>query len=119
MRTSKAHFKYALRFAKNQEETAKADPLASDLIDKDVDNFWKTVYKMNTSSNIQANVIDGITGPDNIADYWRQHFQKILNSNECDISLKSNIMRKFDGIQHNPEMVVSTNSVSQIVDNLE
>ena len=66
---------------------------------------------MNTSSNIQANVIDGITGPDNIADYWRQHFQKILNSNDCDISLKSNIMRKFEGIQHNPEMVVSTNSV--------
>ena len=24
---------------------------------------------MNTSSNIQANVIDGITRPDNIADY--------------------------------------------------
>ena len=69
MRTSKAHFKYALRFAKNQEETAKADALACDLIDKDVNDFWKTVYKMNTSSNIQANVIDGITGPDNIADY--------------------------------------------------
>ena len=119
MRTSKAHFKYALRFAKNQEETAKADALARDLIHKDVDDFWKTVYKMNTSSNIQANVIDCITGPDNIADYWRQHFQKILNSNDCDISLKSNIMRKFEGIQHNPEMVVSTNCVSQIVDNLE
>ena len=28
-------------------------------------------------------------------------------------------MRKFKGIQHNPEMVVSTNCVSQIVDNLE
>ena len=28
-------------------------------------------------------------------------------------------MRKFEGIQHNPEMVVSTNCVSQIVDNLE
>ena len=44
---------------------------------------------MNTSSNIQANVIDGITGPDNIADHWSQHFQKILNSNDCDILLKS------------------------------
>ena len=69
---------------------------------------------MNTSRNIQANVIDGITGPDNIAYYWRQHFQKILNSNDCDISLKSKIMRKFESIQHNPEMIVS-----QIVDNLE
>ena len=60
MRTSKAHFKYALRFAKNQEETAKADALARDLIDKYVDNFLKTVYEVNTSSNIQANAIEGI-----------------------------------------------------------
>ena len=36
---------------------------------------------MNTSS-IQANVIDGVTRPENIADYWRQHFQKILNSTQ-------------------------------------
>ena len=39
------------------------------------------------------------------------------------MSLKSNIMRKFEGSQHNPEMVFSTkssyHSVSQIVDNLE
>ena len=56
-------------FVSLEEETAKADALARDLIDKDVDDFWKTVYKMNMSSNIQANVIDGITGPDNIADY--------------------------------------------------
>ena len=108
-----------LKFAKNQEETSKADAFSRDLIDKIVDNFLKIVYKMNMSSNTQANVIDGITGPINIADYWRQHFQKILNSNDCDISLKSNIMRKFKGIQHNPEMVVSTNCVSQIIDNLE
>ena len=28
-------------------------------------------------------------------------------------------MRKCEGLQHNPQMVVSTNCVSQIVDNLE
>ena len=33
--------------------------------------------------------------------------------------MESNITRKFEGIQHDPEMVVSTNCVSQIVDNLE
>ena len=43
---------------------------------------------MNASSNIQANAIDGITGPEHIADYWRQHFQKIFNSNDCDMSLR-------------------------------
>ena len=48
--------------ARQQEETAKADALARDLSDKDVDNFWKTVHKMNSNSTVQANVTDVITG---------------------------------------------------------
>ena len=43
MRKDMAHFKYALRFAKKQEETEKGDALARDLCDRDVDtdSFWK------------------------------------------------------------------------------
>ena len=119
MRKTRAHFKYALRFARQQEETAKADALARDLSDKNVDNFWKTVHKMNSNSTVQANVIDGTTGQDNIAEYWRQHFHKILNANDCDHSLKADIMEKFENIQHNPDMIVSTNCVSQVIAKLE
>ena len=119
MRKTRAHFKYALRFARQQEETAKADALARDLCDKDVDNFWKTVHEMNSNSTVQANVINGITGQDHIADYWRQHFHKILNANDCDQALKADIMQKFENIQHNPDMIVSTNCVSQVIAKLE
>ena len=61
------YFKYALRCARKQKETAKADSLAHDLSDKDVNNFWKTVHKMNSISTctVQANVIDDITGQEN------------------------------------------------------
>ena len=34
MRTTRAHFKYALRFAKRQRETAEAESLARDLSNK-------------------------------------------------------------------------------------
>ena len=119
MRRTRAYFKYAIRFARQQEETAKADALARDLSDKDVDNFWKTVHKINFNSTVQTNDIDGITGQDNIADYWRQHFHKILNANDCDQSLKADIMEKFKNIQHNPDMIVSTNCVSQVIAKLE
>ena len=88
MRTTRAHFKYALRFAKRQREIAETDSLARDLSNKDVDHFWKTVHKLNSNSNTQANVIDGTSGQDNIANYWRNHFYKILNTNDCDKSLK-------------------------------
>ena len=51
MRIAQAHFKYALRFVKHQEEMARADSLARDLSDQDVDGFWKTMRKMNNCSN--------------------------------------------------------------------
>ena len=47
MRKTRAHFKYALRFVKKQEETAKADALARDLSDKDVDGFWVQLFLHN------------------------------------------------------------------------
>ena len=115
MRKTRAHFKYALRFAKKQEETAKTDALARDLCDKDVDSFWKTVYKINSNNTVQANAIDSITRQDNIADYWKQHFQRILNANDCDKAMKADIMGEFYNIQHTPDMVISTSSVSQII----
>ena len=123
MRKTRAHFKYALRFARKQEETAKADLLARDLSDKDVDVFFgKTVHKINSNSTVQANVIGYITGQDcqdNIADYWRQHFHKILNANDCDKALKADIMETLENIQHNPDMIVSTDCVSKVIAKLE
>ena len=119
MRTSRAHFKYALRFAKRQREIAEADSLARDLSNKDVDHFWKTVYNLNSNSTTQANVIDGISGQDTIANYWRDHFYKKLNTNDCDKSLKDDIVGKLENIQYNADMAVSTKSISEIIVKLE
>ena len=81
--------------------------------------FWKTMHKMNSHNTVQANVVDGVTGQDNIADHWRQHFQHILNANDCDEATKDEIMGKFGNIQHDPDMVVSANCISKIIAKLE
>ena len=62
MRTTRAQFKYALKLVEKQEDTARADSLARDLYDNDVDSFSKAVHKMNSCNSVQANVIGGITG---------------------------------------------------------
>ena len=46
-RVSRARFKYALRYTKHIEDTARADALAKDLCDNDHDDFWKGVMKLN------------------------------------------------------------------------
>ena len=112
MRTTRAHFKYALRFVKKQEDNARADSLARDLYDNDVDGFWKAVHKMNACNNVQANVIDGITGQDSIANYWKEHFYKILNANDCDPNLTADITRKLQNVQHDSNIAVSAKSIT-------
>ena len=99
---------------------ARADALSQDLSDKDVDGFWKTMNKMNCCNTILANVIDGVTGPDSIASYWKQHFDKPLNVHDnCNNSLKNDILSNFDTIKHNSNMAVSTKSVSELIGKLE
>ena len=41
MRICRARFKYALRYTKHIEDTARADALAKDFCDYDNDEFWK------------------------------------------------------------------------------
>ena len=49
MRTSRARFKYALRFTRSIEDTARADSLAKDPADGTIDDFRGNVRKMNSS----------------------------------------------------------------------
>ena len=53
------------------------------------------MHKMNSHNTVQANFIDGVTGQDNIADHWRQHFQHILNANDCDKAIKNEIIMEM------------------------
>ena len=46
MRSSRAHFKYALKFAKRIEDTAKADALAKDLGGQKHMTFGKVLAKL-------------------------------------------------------------------------
>ena len=53
MRSSRAHFKYALKFTIRIEDTAKADALAKDLGGQKHDDFWKSVSKIKQNSQLQ------------------------------------------------------------------
>ena len=69
--------------------------------------------------HVQANIIDDITGQENIADYWKEHFYKIVNANDCDHNLTADVSRKLQSVQHNSNMAVSAKSITEIVSKLE
>ena len=104
------------------EKPGKADSLAQDLSDQDVDSFWKTMHKIINCITMLANVIDGVSGPDSIASYWKQYFEKLLNvhvHDNCDNFLKDDILRNFDKMKYNSNMAISTKSVSEIISKIE
>ena len=78
---SRVRFKYALRFTRNIEDTARADCLAKDLSDGTIDGFWDNVRKLNSGNSFQANTIDGVSGETDISNFWKDRFYKLLNTN--------------------------------------
>ena len=69
MRTSRAQFKYALRYAESIEETARADSLASDFFDKNIDDIWSSLRRSTQSSNLLSNCIDDVSGEIDISNF--------------------------------------------------
>lgn len=81
MRRTRAHFKLALRYCKQHEDTLRADALAGSLAANDFKDFWKAVRQCSNSKAANyAHVVDGCTGADAIADRWRSHFECLYNS---------------------------------------
>ena len=74
---------------------------------------------MNQNSKLHATTIDGINGEANIANYWRNHFHGILNSNVCDQALKNSILGTLDDIQYDARMTVCYTDVQTLIHKLE
>ena len=119
MRTSRVRFKYALRFTKTIEDTARTELLAKDLSDGTIDDSWGNVRKMNSRNAIQANSIGGCSGEAGIADYWKNHFSKLLNANSYDATLKTSLMSKFNNVLYCNYMIIPCSLISEAINKLE
>ena len=75
--------------------------------------------KINQTTTVQANSIGGISGDTNIADHWRTLYSKLLNTNLCNVKLKSLIMSKLDGIQYSEDMTVTSSTICEIISKLK
>ena len=89
MRRSRLQFKYSLRQCRMNEEAIRADKYAKSLLDKDMLSFWKHIRTTNNVGVPLATTIGGITGENEIAEMWQDHYKSILNS------VKTNSRQQF------------------------
>ena len=80
MRCSRARFKYALRACRVNAAQLEADAIAVSLLGKDFRKFWKLVQKKSGSSTATPLSIDGHSGTVGIGQFWKGHFENLLNS---------------------------------------
>ena len=81
MKQTRAHFKLALRHCRDNVEEMKANACAEALFDTEPHKFWQNVNKIsNSKANAHVVSVGGVAGQIDIADMWRQHYEKLYNS---------------------------------------
>ena len=81
MKRTRATFKLALRYCRNNVEQLKADACADALFDKDPRKFWNNVYKVsNSRATNHATSVGAVIGERDVADMWKSHFQQLYSS---------------------------------------
>ena len=83
--TRRARFKLAVRYCKQHADMLCADKIAESLASHNYCKFWKTVSRQNNSKATKfAEVVDGCSGDENIADRLKVHFSQLYNANVDD-----------------------------------
>ena len=81
MKLSRARFKLALRYCKDISEEMKANACAEGLLVTDPHKFWTNVNKIsNSKANVHVASVGGASGKQDVADMWKNHFEKLYNS---------------------------------------
>ena len=56
-----------------------ADRMASNLLEKNTNEFWKDVNVKNKCKTPLPQTVEGVTGMEEVAEMWRGHFSAVLN----------------------------------------
>ena len=70
----------------------------------------------NKASN--STCIDAVVGEQNIADYWRSHYEGIFNS-VLNTTHQNEILRKLETTEFHEDMTVTTNEVAKVIKGLK
>ncbi len=118
MTLTRAWFKYAQRSVEKNQDTLRAEYLASKLDKGDVKTFWGEVKLINTWSIPLSNKVGEPSGGKNIAGIWKGNYSNVLNyvTNIChkaevedyissEVDVESEIVEAIKYLPHNQSPV--------------
>lgn len=112
---SKARFKYALRFIKNNENVLRKEALAKKLAGLNPEDFWREIKTINNCNTLLPCSIEGVSGSKEIVELWRKHFFDLLN---C-VNNSSVDTCEYDCDTSYDEIIVSIEEVTNAIKKLD
>jgi len=77
---TRAKYKYAIRYCRQQEKQIQADALAQHLSKQNFSSFWHKVSKTVSPSMPNSSKVGQATGPNDICSMWYSHYQSLFTS---------------------------------------
>ena len=99
MRKSRASFKLALRWCRQNELKIKSQALATKLANRDTKGFWKEIRSTKATKSKLPHAVDEIEGECEIAEMWQDQFRHRFN---CIENSKSNLHVNVGSVEFEP-----------------
>ena len=113
MTRTRARFKYALKGLKRKEDTLRRDALANKLLKYPPEKLWKEIRHINSSKSSLPCSIEGVTGNQNIAEMWKNHFVDLFN---C---LKKSTTPMSYNVEFTNDMLVTGHEIARAIVKLD
>ena len=99
-RRAHRRYKYAVHQVRRKEEYLKQRMLAEAMLNDSNCNFWSEVRRfVGHHKSVPALVVDGVSGPENVANLWCSHFKQLYNTVDGSVSI--DLLSALDsGISH-------------------
>ena len=118
MRRARAKYHQAVKYVKQNQDSIKKENMANALLSNNKRDFWKEIKKINKNNNCLPNLIDDVTGNQDISNHFSSKYESLYNSvsyNEADMK---SLMKRFDCIIDNFEIDINGKSNSVITVNM-
>ena len=119
MSKTRAYFKRCLRKCKANENNCKTDALARKLLCRNSCDFWKDVKKLSGDKGmLLSDKIDGVTGQENIANTWYNHYNHLLISNDVKTG-QNDVIRALHNCSQDDLVTFTVEEVKESINSLK
>ena len=96
IRKTRAKYHYAIKYVNKEKIRIRSDRMAQAISENDNRNLWSEAKKIKKTNNSIPNIVDNMSGSDNINELFTNKFKDLYNSVGFDSKDLETLMSKVD-----------------------